>query len=140
MIKTEPRELERKAFKKAIRYTAFTYDVGLVNRLFEKQVTPYPDRTPDCSYFIRLYEPQAQIVISSENKLIFSYLKNERGVNGECHFSISCFDIFFKIVQNGLPTVTLHFNRIGPFCFKGCSHFSSCIIVFGEHNLYFSSI
>jgi hypothetical protein len=26
--------------------------------------------------------------------------------------SISCFNIFFKIVQNGLPTITLHFNRI----------------------------
>jgi hypothetical protein len=41
----------------------------------------------------------AQIIISSENKLIFSYLKNERGVNGECHFSISCFNIFFKMFK-----------------------------------------
>ena len=59
----------------------------------------------------------ADATLSSENKFDSSYLKNERGVNGECHFSVplSCFNIFFKIVQNGLPTVTLHFNRITIF-------------------------
>ncbi|MFL6476917.1 MAG: hypothetical protein ACJ70Y_08070, partial [Nitrososphaera sp.] len=58
VIKLESRGLKRKTSIEPIRYTPFTRHVGLVNRLFQKQVIPYFDRTLNRSYFIRLYEPQ----------------------------------------------------------------------------------